>query len=71
MVMAAMVLTPSARPSRPSMRLTELVTATIQITVIGTAMMPKSQYSPPMKGRGLAIISMTTPCHTAMRAAMI
>ena len=34
-----------------------LVTATIQMTVMGTAMMPKSQYSPPRKGRGLAIIS--------------
>ena len=70
-VRAAMVLTPSARPSSPSIRFTELVTATIQITVMGTAMMPKSQYSPPRKGRGLAIISMTTPCQMAMSAATI
>ena len=43
MVKAPMVLTPSARPSRPSMRFTELVTATIQMTVMGTAQMPKLQ----------------------------
>ena len=43
MVRAPMVEMPSARPSRPSMRLTELVTATIQTTVMGTERMPKFQ----------------------------
>ena len=43
MVMELMVDTPQASPSSPSMRLTALVMATIQITVTGTDSMPRFQ----------------------------
>ena len=42
-VMELMVDTPQARPSRPSIRLTALVMATIQMTVAGTARIPRFQ----------------------------
>jgi hypothetical protein len=42
-VMELMVDTPQARPSRPSIRLTALVMATIQMTVAGTARTPRFQ----------------------------
>ena len=43
MVRELMVATPTARPSRPSMGLTALVMATIQMTDRGTAREPKVQ----------------------------
>ena len=42
-VVAEMAETPLARPSSPSMRLTELVMATIQITVTGMDSQPSTQ----------------------------
>ena len=43
MVMELMVDTPQARPSSPSMRLTALVTATIQMMVTGMDSQPSCQ----------------------------
>ena len=43
MVRELMVATPTARPSRPSMRLTALVMATIQMTDRGTDNEPRIQ----------------------------
>ena len=43
MVMELMVDTPQARPSSPSMRLTALVMATIQMMVTGMDSQPSSQ----------------------------
>ena len=70
-VTVAIVETPTARPSRPSIRFTEFVTATIQITVIGMENPPNMRYSALLKMLGLAIISIRTPWNTAMKAATI
>ena len=43
MVRAPRVETPSAKPSRPSIRFTELVIATIQRTDTGTLSQPRTQ----------------------------
>ena len=43
MVVAEMADTPLARPSRPSIRFTELVMATIHSTVSGTDSQPSTQ----------------------------
>ena len=54
MVMQAIAETPTARPSKPSMRLTALVMATIQIIVIGMASAPNYTYSSPLNRFGIS-----------------
>ena len=66
-----MVETPTARPSSPSMRLTELVMPTIQRMVTGTASTPRMSASFSLKMLGFISTSMTTPWATATMAAMI
>ena len=71
MVVEAMVLTPTARPSSPSIRLTLLVMPTIHSMVTGTASQPRISNSLSEKILGLLKNSMTTPWATAIIAAAI
>ena len=61
-----MAETPQASPSSPSMKLTALVSPTIQKTVIGIAQLPNAIYLPPMPMK-----SIVTPCETANSATTI
>ena len=63
--------TPQARPSSPSIRLTEFVTPTIQSIVTGTARMPTVMACSPVMSRGFETTFMMTPDSTAMTAATI
>ena len=71
MVTQLMVDTPTARPSSPSMRLTELVMPTIHSTVSGMASQPRTMASWLLNTFGFDTTLMTTPCSTAMTAARI
>ena len=68
-VVDAMVETPTARPSSPSIRFTLLVMPTIQSMVTGTARAPSMSASFSLNMLGLRNTSMTTPWATATMAA--
>ena len=71
-VIAAIDETPTARPSRPSIRLTAFVMPTIQMMVTGMAKMPRWKYISSEKGFKLVNISMRSPpMQTGIAAAMI
>ena len=52
-VAAEMADTPTARPSRPSIKFTALVMATIQTMVMGTDHLPRSRYCTELVTMGL------------------
>ena len=60
-VMQLIVLTPTARPSSPSMRFTLFVMPTIQRIVIGIASQPSSTLSVWLNTFGFITTRMTTP----------
>ena len=71
MVTQLMVDTPTARPSSPSIRLTEFVMPTIHSTVSGMASHPRTMASWLLNTFGFDTTLMTTPCSTAMTAERI
>ena len=71
MVTELMVDTPQARPSSPSMRLTALVMATIQMRVTGMDSHPSCHTGLSLKMLGLERTWMRLPESTATRAAAI
>lgn len=70
-VIEEIVATPIAKPSRPSMRLSALVMATIQRTVSGKPRKPSSTTPSELMKAGTLILSMTTPKHTGTIAASV
>ena len=71
-VIEAMDETPTARPSRPSIRLTAFVMATIHRIVIGMDSAPRFQYSESENRNGLVNIAMRrSPKTTGIAAARI
>ena len=72
MVIAAIDDTPTARPSRPSIRLTAFVMPTIQMIVTGTARKPRCQNGASENGlRLVKRLICRPPTQTGMAAAMI
>ena len=64
--------TPTASPSRPSIRLTAFVTPTIHMTVSGIDHIPRLIYGAPNHlENGFATYSISTPKYTTTKAAII